>query len=50
MCVQNPVLGVKREGIKVRCGGCVAHHAQGLAECAADRDTAIGQLGWGLGA
>lgn len=26
-----------------------AHHAQGLAECAADRDTAVGSVGWDPG-
>lgn len=27
-----------------------AHHAQGLAECVADRDTAAGPVGWDPGA
>lgn len=42
MCVQNLFLGVKRERIKVR---CIGHHAQGLAKCAADMDTAIVHCG-----
>lgn len=47
--MQNLFLGVKRKGLKSGAEAVFVRHAQGLAACAADRDTAAGPLRWGPG-